>query len=163
MVCWAFLHYYSQQLLVRKTSSTIFTKIAFPRRYLTSDGKLFTPAIMADIHVKCRDPYEYVYRDRGQTRKIKRHEVPAGKISWDVPFQYYDPITFDALHLATAPYADPDIKNPDFKPKFNQLDGKIDRTSHEGPYRVVNGISLNVRGRTGLCGRGILGRYGPNH
>ena len=118
---------------------------------------------MADIHVKCRSPYEYVYLENGQTKKIKRHEVPAGKISWDVPFQIYDPITFNALHLATAPYADPDIKNPDFKPRFNELDGKIDRRSYEGPYRVVNKVPLNVRGRCGLTGRGILGRYGPNH
>ena len=29
--------------------------------------------------------------------------------------------------------------------------------------QVQNGFPLNVRGRTGLRGRGILGRYGPNH
>merc|ERR1719189_3146489 len=136
----------------------------FKFTYITPDGRLFTPSMMSDIHVKCRVPYEYAYRDaKGQVKKIKRHDVPAGQISWDVPFEFYDPISFDALHLATAPYADPDIKNPEFNPKFNQLDGKIDRRSHEGNYKVIQKIPLNVRGRTGLTGRGVLGRYGPNH
>ena len=42
-------------------------------------------------------------------------------------------------------------------------DGSINRNSHEGPYRVANSLPLNIRGRTGLQGRGVLGRYGPNH
>ena len=29
--------------------------------------------------------------------------------------------------------------------------------------KVQNRLPLNIRGRTGLSGRGILGRYGPNH
>lgn len=127
-------------------------------------GKLyFTPSMMTDIHVKCRVPFEYVYRDRGQVKRIKRADVPAGMISWDVDLEFYDPITFNALHLATADYADPDIKDPRFKPRFNELDGKINRRSYEGNYLVEKGIPLNIRGRTGLSGRGILGRYGPNH
>ena len=94
--------------------------------------------MMTDIHVKCRDPYEYTYRDiKGQIKRIKRHPVPAGMISWDVRFEFYDPISFDAFHLTTASYADPDITKPEFCPKFNQMDGNIDRRSHEGTYRVV--------------------------
>ena len=54
-------------------------------------------------------------------KKIKRHHVPAGQISWDVPFDHYDPMCFDAPHLATAPYADPDIHDTEFKPRFNQI------------------------------------------
>ena len=46
---------------------------------------------------------------------------------------------------------------------FAPLDGTINRESHEGPYRLVNSQPLNIRGRTGLQGRGVLGRYGPNH
>jgi len=119
---------------------------------------------MNDIHVKCRYPYEYVYKDKeGKVRKIVRQEVPAGAISWNVLYDLYDPITFNAQHLANAPYADPDIYNDTFKPNFNQLDGKIDRRSYEGLYKVSQRAPLNVKGRTGLFGRGILGRYGPNH
>ena len=111
-----------------------------------------------------RYPYEYVYKDKeGKVRKIVRQEVPAGAISWNVLYDLYDPITFNAQHLANAPYADPDIYNDTFKPNFNQLDGKIDRRSYEGLYKVSQRVPLNVKGRTGLFGRGILGRYGPNH
>ena len=104
------------------TSAGLSKKIKHFR--FTSTGELFTPVIMTEIHVKCRDPNEYIYTDQGKVKKIKRHFVPAGQISWDVPFDHYDPMTFDAPHLATAPYADPDIADTDFKPNFNQI-GKV--------------------------------------
>jgi hypothetical protein len=28
------------------------------------------------------------------------------------------------------------LASPDFNPKFNQIDGKVDRRSHEGSYKV---------------------------
>lgn len=43
------------------------------------------------------------------------------------------------------------------------MDGNVNRVSYEGVYEVVKGRPLNPRGRTGLCGRGVLGRWGPNH
>ena len=47
---------------------------------------------------------------------------------------------------------------------FNLLDGRVDRRSYEGDYQLdSNGRPLNPRGRTGLVGRGLLGRWGPNH
>ena len=42
-------------------------------------------------------------------------------------------------------------------------DGKVNRVSHEGEYQVSDGRPLNVKGRTGLSGRGVLGKWGPNH
>ena len=43
-------------------------------------------------------------------------------------------------------------------------DGKVNRVSHEGEYQVSEaGRPLNVQGRTGLSGRGVLGKWGPNH
>uniref|UniRef100_A0A3Q2E7M9 Nudix (nucleoside diphosphate linked moiety X)-type motif 9 n=1 Tax=Cyprinodon variegatus TaxID=28743 RepID=A0A3Q2E7M9_CYPVA len=50
-----------------------------------------------------------------------------------------------------------------FSPKFNAVDGAVDRTSFEGSYKVENGKPLNPCGRTGLTGRGLLGLWGPNH
>lgn len=32
-----------------------------------------------------------------------------------------------------------------------------------GQYNIVNGYPLNPMGRTGISGRGVLGRWGPNH
>lgn len=157
-------------LLLRKASRQF--KIAaskspdcLPSVHVTTDGQLFRPAIMSELHTKCRYPNEYLYVNKkdGKTKNIVRHEVPAGLISWDLPFDTYDPIVFNAPHLVTAPYADPDINDPKFKPKWNHLDGKVNRKSHQGPYAVEKGLPLNIRGRTGLKGRGVLGRYGPNH
>lgn len=48
-------------------------------------------------------------------------------------------------------------------PKWNQLDGKVNRESHCGKYRIVENYPQNPCGRTGIIGRGLLGRWGPNH
>ena len=47
---------------------------------------------------------------------------------------------------------------------FNDFDKKarISRISFEGKYEVKEGLPLNPRGRTGIEGRGMLGRWGPN-
>ncbi|KAF5288426.1 hypothetical protein FQR65_LT02078 [Abscondita terminalis] len=65
--------------------------------------------------------------------------------------------------LLNKPWADPNIDDPNFKPKFNELDGKVNRQSYAGIYSVSDGRPLNPSGRTGLRGRGVLGRWGPNH
>jgi len=122
--------------------------------------------IAKSLHVKCRFPNEYMYKrpEDGKSQRIARKEVPAGYISWDIEFDMYDPISFTAPHILGKPWADPDLaSDQNFKPRWNQIDGNINRKSHEGPYKVQNGMPLNIRGRTGLSGRGILGRYGPNH
>lgn len=43
------------------------------------------------------------------------------------------------------------------------MDGTVDRVSFTGLYTVQNKRPLNPEGRTGLKGRGVLGRWGPNH
>lgn len=40
---------------------------------------------------------------------------------------------------------------------------EIDRRSHLGIYELVNGRPRNPIGRTGITGRGQLGKWGPNH
>ena len=48
---------------------------------------------------------------------------------------------------------------------FNKVDQrlKVSRQSYMGEYKVIEGLPLNPQGRTGLYGRGVLGRWGPNH
>ena len=48
--------------------------------------------------------------------------------------------------------------------QFNDFDGKngVLRISFQGTYQVENGLPLNPNGRTGMEGRGLLGRWGPN-
>ena len=41
---------------------------------------------------------------------------------------------------------------------------QVNRVSHEGDYLVdMANKPLNPRGRTGVGGRGVLGKWGPNH
>lgn len=57
------------------------------------------------------------------------------------------------------------LDDPGFAPKWNQLDGLVNRKSHNlGGYQIdpTDGPH-NPNGRTGLRGRGLLGRWGPNH
>lgn len=43
------------------------------------------------------------------------------------------------------------------------MDGPVNRRSYTGEYTVKEKRPLNPVGRTGLTGRGLLGRWGPNH
>ncbi len=90
-----------------------------------------------------------------------RHSSRSGCFFFNL--QDYDPPQLTAPHVLTAPWADPQLGQPGFTPTFNQIDGKVDRRSHKGPYKVENGVPLNIQGRTGIAGRGMLGRWGPNH
>ncbi|KAJ7363532.1 hypothetical protein OS493_009688 [Desmophyllum pertusum] len=46
---------------------------------------------------------------------------------------------------------------------FNCIDEGIDRRSHTGIIDVVNRWPRNPVGRTGIGGRGLFRRWGPNH
>ncbi|XP_014277142.1 ADP-ribose pyrophosphatase, mitochondrial isoform X2 [Halyomorpha halys] len=108
-------------------------------------------------HYKCRVP---VYPRTQDT--IIRQEVPDDKVSWDVDWEQYDPPYFTSKHILNQPLSDPEIETG-FEPKWNRVDGKIDRSSFMGEYKIHNGYPLNPVGRTGLRGRGVLYRWGPNH
>ncbi|KAJ8402572.1 hypothetical protein AAFF_G00366550 [Aldrovandia affinis] len=91
-----------------------------------------------------------------------RFPVPDDKLKWETKWPEYKPVRYTAPSVLRKPdWADPDIGS--FSPLFNSLDGSVDRRSHMGVYRVEEGKPLNPCGRTGLTGRGLLGRWGPNH
>ncbi|XP_071035737.1 ADP-ribose pyrophosphatase, mitochondrial isoform X2 [Parasteatoda tepidariorum] len=98
---------------------------------------------------------------------VERFTLPDEKVLWKQPYPDYTPPAYSAPYLNTAPWADPDISDSNFKPKWNAEDNGIDRRSFDNdlviPYDVVDGYPLNPNGRTGLKGRGRLGRWGPNH
>ncbi|KAK3553176.1 hypothetical protein QTP86_031762 [Hemibagrus guttatus] len=92
----------------------------------------------------------------------QRFPVPDDKVNWVTVWPDYSPVNYTAPTVLQKPaWADPDIGS--FCPWFNALDGSVDRRSHEGAYSIQDGHPLNPRGRTGLNGRGLLGRWGPNH
>ncbi|GLV34477.1 uncharacterized protein CBL_09725 [Carabus blaptoides fortunei] len=71
--------------------------------------------------------------------KISRLTVGDNQVSWSLPWADYNPPEYNSEVLNGKPWADPEIGG-NFQPKWNALDG-----------------------RTGLKGRGVLGRWGPNH
>ena len=54
-------------------------------------------------------------------------------------------------------WADPPISSS-FTAKWNDKDGKINRKSFVKDYQIVDGKPVNPIGRTGIIGRGLLGR-----
>ncbi|UJR13487.1 hypothetical protein I4U23_000501 [Adineta vaga] len=113
---------------------------------------------MANVHVKARtSPYS-------GTKDVQRASVPDEKVSWNVEWTDYKPTEYTAeVVLKSPPWAD----DPDATKikKFNEIDGKIDRTSLTDKYNIDKETNRprNPQGRTGLSGRGLLGRWGPNH
>ncbi|XP_064456636.1 ADP-ribose pyrophosphatase, mitochondrial-like isoform X2 [Ornithodoros turicata] len=106
------------------------------------------------LHTKCRNA---IYPGT----QVMRLAVSDNRVPWSAAWPEYNPPSL-SLHKS-QPWADMDIGAKDFSPRWNALDGKVDRSSHEGPYEVRGGVPLNPHGRTGLAGRGRLGRWGPNH
>ncbi|XP_064643438.1 transient receptor potential cation channel subfamily M member-like 2 isoform X2 [Lineus longissimus] len=102
---------------------------------------------------------------------VRRFELPDSKVSWKEPFPEYAPVNFthpDVLRLKPH-WADVDLlafQNVESRPVilFNEYDNlhSVSRISFEGPYVVEDSIPKNPFGRTGLTGRGLLGRWGPN-
>ncbi|XP_039250889.2 transient receptor potential cation channel subfamily M member-like 2 isoform X1 [Styela clava] len=118
------------------------------------------------VHVKARSsPYP--------DSTVMRTEVPDDKVLWKQPvWPEYDPVYYTAEIVLSLPlkiWADAELEHYDTKDRprlpFNKYDqkNKVNRASHTGTYLVVDGIPKNPKGRTGICGRGLLGRYGPNH
>ena len=94
----------------------------------------------------------------------ERGNVPDDKVAWNVEFKEYKPVHYTSPKVIAKPvWADVYIETEKIVLKFNKVDGKVNRVSHTGEIRVVAGLPLNVVGRTGVTGRGLLGRWGPNH
>ncbi|XP_073955875.1 ADP-ribose pyrophosphatase, mitochondrial-like [Choristoneura fumiferana] len=117
---------------------------------------MIRPAGMVLTHFKCRNG---MY----PRSAIERFMVPDDKINWSVEYKEYKPPNHTANSIHGKPWADPEIGDPNFKPKWNALDKNVNRESYTGQYLIQDRYPLNPVGRTGICGRGVLGRWGPNH
>ncbi|XP_078414681.1 ADP-ribose pyrophosphatase, mitochondrial-like isoform X2 [Cetorhinus maximus] len=113
------------------------------------------------IHVKARSsPYP--------GSRVKRFPVPDGYVSWSIPWRKYEPVDYTADIIKAGPeWADPDFRKEgqsEQGPRFNTLDGRIDRRSFLGCYELdEDKLPRNPMGRTGIASRGLLGKWGPNH
>ncbi|XP_050350488.1 ADP-ribose pyrophosphatase, mitochondrial isoform X2 [Nymphalis io] len=108
------------------------------------------------LHFKCRSS---LY----PRSTVQRFPVPDDKVSWNAEFIEYKPPNYTSPSIHGQKWADPEIGETNFNPKWNSLDGTVNRESYMGSYNIVTGFPQNPVGRTGICGRGVLGRWGPNH
>lgn len=112
-------------------------------------------------HVTCRNN---IY----PKSSVDRFNVPDEFVYWTVAFLGYLPPTYTAPHIKNQIWADQNLAadkciDISFQPKWNSLDGSINRVSYNGVYDIEDKFPRNPIGRTGLQGRGLLGRWGPNH
>ncbi|CAF2120757.1 unnamed protein product [Rotaria magnacalcarata] len=121
-------------------------------------SKLIQPIIATNVHIGAsRSPYS-------GTKDVHRATVPDEKVSWNIYWPDYKPTEYTAKKvLKNPPWAD-DSDTTKIK-HYNELDEKIDRRSFMGKYDIDQQTNRprNPKGRTGLSGRGLLGRWGPNH
>lgn len=111
--------------------------------------------------MNCFDTLQRDYKLHRNARTTKhtsypgRFIVPDDKVKWEIPFLEYNPEEFNApviLDPQTS-WADPqDIKQVTHT--FESFEGKVAFNSH--------GFPLNPFGRTGMAGRGVLGKWGAN-
>ena len=101
---------------------------------------------------------------------VERFPVPDDKVKWEQDFHKYTPVSFTTKEvLSGTSYSDINLeKLPEDERGvivFNEMDKEngIDRRTFESsPYLIVQGLPRNPIGRTGMTGRGCLGRWGPN-
>jgi len=102
-------------------------------------------------HVRSRSEINGAYQKQ-------RAPVPDERVPWSVAWPAYAPIEFTHESVAKQPvWADP--------VDASRIAGLRDRLSYESsPLTLApNGRPLNPFGRTGTTGRGLLGKWGPNH
>ena len=77
------------------------------------------------VHEKCRgEQYSYKTPD-GELHHVQRFPVPEAKIPWSESWTDYSPVEFTAEFVKEAVWADPDMNDVEFVPKWNTLDGNV--------------------------------------
>ena len=77
------------------------------------------------VHQKCRGEVYRYKSPEGELKEVRRLRVPEEKVAWSVLWTEYDPVDLTADYVKTAVWADPDIGEEDFTPKWNTLDGNV--------------------------------------
>lgn len=147
-------------LWIKHSTSLLQSSWCPPERYPVC------PIMLCDtgtpmIHIKARSsPYP--------GSQVKRFPVHNDKVRWSREWAEYDPVDYTAEIVKAGPeWADPDFRDSrrlKHVPRFNTLDGVINRRSYLGAYDLdKDNLPRNPMGRTGMISRGLLGKWGPNH
>ncbi|ALC44687.1 CG4098 [Drosophila busckii] len=107
-------------------------------------------------HIICRNS---VY----PRSNVQRFPVPDEFVFWAENYAEYAPPFYTAPHIGGQSWADTPLPSDGAPPQWNHNDGQVNRVSFHGDYQIKDGLPQNPIGRTGLRGRGLLGRWGPNH
>jgi ADP-ribose pyrophosphatase len=102
---------------------------------------------------------DYLLHKKSRTQKHAsypaRFPVPGDKVKWNQIFAGYHPVEYNAPIVldANTPWADPQDITKITHPLI----------SFEGTVKLnVKGLPINPFGRTGLTGRGVIGKWGAN-
>jgi len=131
-----------------------FSNGVYSDNYFIIEGYLKNKhkSIVYDLHIKSRfeKPDSYPLR----------FSVPDERIDWQVPFQKYNPPYY--VHKTVLDQDRTKVKKGWADPeKISQKD--LSKKSYEGQIIFDKKIPLNPKGRTGIAGRGLLGKWGPNY
>lgn len=91
---------------------------------------------------------------------IIRPVVPCNKVHWSSSLNYR-PIEFtsEKVRTSTKEYVDRDPRHDlTVNIPWNSDDRLCDRRSYHGPYKIIDRVPQNPCGRTGITGRGHLGK-----
>jgi hypothetical protein len=92
---------------------------------------------------------------------IIRFVVPNNKVRWSTSFDY-QPMEFtsEKVRTSTKEYVDRDPRQDlTLVIPWNLDDRLCDRRSYHGIYKIVGRVPQNPCGRTGITGRGHLGKF----
>lgn len=87
------------------------------RPFRNCDSFYMISGVTKMIHHKC-------IKGLYPSSKILRFEVPEDKVPWCVEFADYQPIEYNSPALTGKPWADPEVNDSSFEPKWNMDDGK---------------------------------------
>lgn len=148
-----------------------------PGSPLMEEGFKFTRRRLSTAAARAKNALKHAAREKALHLRSRRspypmsnqlrYPVPDFLVDWQESFPGYDPPLYTAQEVEARPaWADPDILDPNNATTaiaFNIEDQGINRRSHTGLIDVVNRLPRNPMGRTGIAGRGLFGRWGPNH
>jgi ADP-ribose pyrophosphatase len=134
------------------------------------------PLTIAQFIDRLRPVHRHALSDSHREYK-QRGKVPVHRVPWRVPYAAYQPVYFvhqSVLDASSSVDNLPDEKfhsvvaakwaDPEDLQQIPDTEALAYRVSFEGPMQFdADGFPVNPRGRTGMRGRGLLGRWGPNH
>ncbi|XP_036751817.2 ADP-ribose pyrophosphatase, mitochondrial isoform X2 [Manis pentadactyla] len=133
------------------------------RNSLSSCGFHFNSSIMSTSEGAKEESHSKALTSPYPGSKVQRSQVPNEKVGWLVEWQDYSPVEYTAASVLAGPrWADPQISESNFSPKFNEKDGPVERKSQNGLYEIENGRPRWKRDRCGnkvphrISGKNIL-------